>query len=118
MKRSQIFLAFLIGIVLLTRFFQYPNFLVYTLNWTGMAKFLDRDLNLTAYLLVLSIQIGVFKLLLILSFPACFSIPIFFSKLNSSCSNLVDMRNLPEEVKKTFFFPEIVLTFHCLNELF
>ena len=35
-----------------------------------------------------------------LTFPACFSIPIFFSKLNSNCSNLLDMKNLQEQVKK------------------
>ena len=29
-----------------------------------------------------------------LTFPACFSIPIFFSNLSYNCSNLLDMRNL------------------------
>jgi hypothetical protein len=33
-----------------------------------------------------------------LTFPACFSIPIFFS--NSNCSDLLDMRKLQEQVKK------------------
>ena len=35
-----------------------------------------------------------------LTFPACFKIPIFFSNLNYNCSNLLDMRNLQEQVKK------------------
>ena len=28
------------------------------------------------------------------------------------------MRNLQEQVKKNLLLPKIVLTFHCLNELF
>ena len=35
-----------------------------------------------------------------LTFPACFKIPIIFSNLNYNCSNLLDMRNLQEQVKK------------------
>ena len=38
-----------------------------------------------------------------LNFPACFWIPIFFSNLNSNCSNSYE-RNLQEQVKKAFFF--------------
>ena len=38
-----------------------------------------------------------------LTFPACFSIPITFSNLNSNCSNSLDMRNLQEQVKKHSF---------------
>ena len=37
-----------------------------------------------------------------LTFPADFWIPIIFSNLYSNCSNLLDMRNLQEQVKKTF----------------
>ena len=37
-----------------------------------------------------------------LTFPVCFWIPINFSNLNSNCSNLSDMRNLREQVKKVF----------------
>ena len=37
-----------------------------------------------------------------LTFPACFWIPIIFSTLNFNCSNLFDMRNLQEQVKKAF----------------
>ena len=44
--------------------------------------------------------------------------PIFFSNFNSNCSNLSDMRNLQEKVKKTFWYKKNVLTFHCLNKLF
>ena len=36
------------------------------------------------------------------SFSNFSSIPIFFSNLNSNCSNLWAMRNLQEQVKKTF----------------
>ena len=46
-----------------------------------------------------------------LTFPACFSIPIIFSNLNSNCSNLLYLRNLQEQVKK------IVLTFHCSRDI-
>ena len=37
-----------------------------------------------------------------LTFPACFSIPIIFSNLNSNCPNRLDLRNLQEQVKKAF----------------
>jgi hypothetical protein len=39
---------------------------------------------------------------LFLTFPAYFYIPIIFSNLNSNCSNLLNLRNLQEQVKKTF----------------
>ena len=51
-------------------------------------------------------------------FPECFLIPIIISGLNSNCSDLSDMRNLQEQVKKAFCIPKIALTFHCLNNLF
>ena len=35
-----------------------------------------------------------------LTLPACFSVPIIFSNLKYDCSNLVDVRNLQEQVKK------------------
>ena len=38
--------------------------------------------------------------LIFLTFPARFQIPIIFSYLNSSCSNLLDMRDFQEQVKK------------------
>ena len=41
-----------------------------------------------------------------------------FSNLNSNCSNLLDRRNLQEQVKKAFWIPKIVLTLHCVNRLF
>ena len=37
-----------------------------------------------------------------LTFSECFSIPIIFSNMNYSCSNLLDIRNLQEQVKKAF----------------
>ena len=42
-----------------------------------------------------------------LTFPACFLIPIIFSNLNSNCSNLLDMRNLQEQVKKAFCYQKL-----------
>ena len=42
-----------------------------------------------------------------LTFPACFSIPNFFSNLNYNCSNLLDMRNLQEQVKKAFCYQKL-----------
>ena len=47
------------------------------------------------------------------TFPACFCIPIFFSNLNYNCSNLLDLRNLQEQVKKEFCNK----TLHCRLEL-
>ena len=44
---------------------------------------------------------------LFLNFPACFWIPIFFSSLNSNCSNLLDMRNRKEQVKKAFCYQKL-----------
>ena len=41
-----------------------------------------------------------------------------FSNLNYNWSNLVDMRNLQEQVKKAFCYQNFCLTFHCLNKLF
>ena len=35
---------------------------------------------------------------------SCFLIPIVFSNLNSDCSNLLDMRNLQEQIKKAFCY--------------
>ena len=37
----------------------------------------------------------------------------FFFNLNPNCPDLLDLRNLQEQVKKP-----LVLTFHCLNKLF
>ena len=56
------------------------------------------------------------------SFPACFSIPIFFSNLTSNCSNLLDIEKSrtkePRNKLKSILLPKIVLTFLCLNKLF
>ena len=56
-----------------------------------------------------------------LSFPACFWIPIFFSNLNSNCSDLLDLINLQEQVLKAFcyqilFWPFTVWT-NCFSDL-
>ena len=48
-----------------------------------------------------------------LTFPACFYIPIIFSNMNYNCSDLLDLRNIQEKVKKAFcyqkLFEQIVL---------
>ena len=44
------------------------------------------------------------RILFFLTFPACFKIPIFFSNLNSDCSNVLDLRNLQEQVEKAFCY--------------
>ena len=46
-----------------------------------------------------------------LTFPACFWIPIIFSNLNYNCSNLLDMRNLQEQVKKAFCYQKLIWPF-------
>ena len=46
-----------------------------------------------------------------LSFPACFWIPIIFSNLNSNCSDLLDLRNLQEQVKKALCYQTLLLPF-------
>ena len=55
------------------------------------------------------------------SFPACFCIPIFFSNLNYNCSNLLDLRNLQEQVKKAFCYQELFWPFtvwiNCSSDL-
>ena len=53
-----------------------------------------------------------------LTFPAGFLIPIFFSNMNSNCSNLLDTSNLQEQVKKSILLPKVVLTFHCVKKMF
>ena len=44
--------------------------------------------------------------------------PNDFSNLNSNCSNLLDIRNLQEQVKNSILLPNIIQTFHCLIKLF
>ena len=46
-----------------------------------------------------------------LTFPACLWIPINFSNLNPNCSNLLDMRNLQEQVKKAFCYQKLFWPF-------
>ena len=56
-----------------------------------------------------------------LTFPACFSIPIIFSNLNSNCSYLPDLRNLQEQVKKAFCYQRLSWLFtvwiNCSSDL-
>ena len=48
-------------------------------------------------------------------------IPIFFYNLNSNCSDLYDMRNLQEQVKKVFFYQKLFWPFtawiNCSSDL-
>ena len=56
-----------------------------------------------------------------LTFPACFWIPIIFYDLNYNCSNLLDMRNLQEQVKKAFCYQKLFWPFtvwiNCSSDL-
>ena len=44
-------------------------------------------------------------------FSCMFLNPIFFSNLNYNCFNLLNMRNLQEQVKKAFFYQKLFWTF-------
>ena len=61
------------------------------------------------------------KIIFFLTIPACFWIPIFFSNMNSNCSNLLDMRNLQEQVKKAFCYQKLFWPFtvwiNCSSDL-
>ena len=56
-----------------------------------------------------------------LMFSASFWIPIIFSNLNSYCSNIFDLRNLQEQVKKAFCYQKLFWTFtvwtNCSSDL-
>ena len=45
-----------------------------------------------------------FTSILFLTFPVGFCLPIIFSNLNYNCSDLSDLRNLQEQIKKAFWF--------------
>ena len=75
------------------------------------------------------VKIPLYKVLILINnknfhfliFPACFSIPIIFSNLNYNCSNLLDMRNLQEQVKKAFCYQKLFWPFtvwiNCSSDL-
>ena len=42
-----------------------------------------------------------------LTCPACLQIPTIFYTLNSNCSNLCDMKNLQEQVKKALCYQNL-----------
>jgi len=46
-----------------------------------------------------------------LTFPACFSVPIFFSNSSFNCSNSSSLRNLQEQVKKVFCYQKLFWPF-------
>ena len=58
------------------------------------------------------------RILFFLNFPACFSIPIIFSKLNYNCSNLLDLRNLQEQVKNAFCYQKLFCTVDVIGKAF
>ena len=47
---------------------------------------------------------GSWRQMTFLTFPADFWIPIIFFNFNSNCYNLLDLRNLQEQVKKAFCY--------------
>ena len=55
------------------------------------------------------------------NFSCMFLNPIFFSNLNYNCSNLFDMRNLQEQVKKAFCYQKLFWPFtvwiNCSSDL-
>ena len=55
------------------------------------------------------------------NFSCMFLIPIFFSNLNYNCSNLLDLRNLQEQVKKAFCYQKLFWPFtvwiNCSSDL-
>ena len=70
---------------------------------------------------IYKIQWSPWSTLAISNFSCMFLNPIFFSDLNYNCSNSLYMRNLQEEVKKTFCYQKLFWPFtavHCLNKLF
>ena len=56
-----------------------------------------------------------------LTFPADFWIPINFSNLNLNCSHILELRNLQEQVKKTFCYQKLFWIFtiwiNCSSDL-
>ena len=62
-----------------------------------------------------------YKIISFLTFPACFAIPIIFSKLNYNFSNLSDIRNLQEQVKKALYYQKLFWPFtvwiNCSSDL-
>ena len=57
----------------------------------------------------------------LLTFPACFLIPIIFSNLNYNCSTFFDLKNLQEQVKKAFCYQKLFWPFtvwiNCSSDL-
>ena len=52
-----------------------------------------------------------------LTFLAIFKSQLFFPILYCNCSNVLDMRNLQEQLKK-YSVSKILLTFHCIDVRF
>ena len=66
----------------------------------------EKDTTDCAYLDHLALDFKA-KIYDFLTFPACFSIPIFFSNLNLNFSNLSSLRNLQEQVEKAFCYQKL-----------
>ena len=58
------------------------------------------------------------KYIVFSNFSCMFLNPNNFSNLNFDCLNLLYLKNLLEQVKKTIMLPKNVLTSHCSNKLF
>ena len=99
-------LSALKGFSKLKRDFQYTHYEIRT--WTqNMVLNLNYEPNFFRHV-VASETINAFlhSEIFFLTFPACFLIPIFFSNLKS---NLLDMRNFPEQVEKLFCYQKLFL---------
>ena len=85
----------------------------FVLSPKGMLRVFNMTLNGRSHFGSMNVMQESRSKLYLLTFPVGFSIPIIFSNLNLNCSNLLDLRNLLQEVKK-----HSVLTFQCSNNFF
>ena len=59
----------------------------------------------------LKLPLETLKYFFFLTFHACFLIPTIYSKMNSNFSNLSNVRNLQEQVKKAFYYQKLFWPF-------
>ena len=60
---------------------------------------------------VVACRLKMCKTNVFVTFPACFLIPTIFSNFSFNCSNLLDIRNLQEQVKKAFCYQKLFWPF-------
>ena len=86
-----------------------------------MQEKLEKDCDTCIKLLQFDMFFLTRKKFSIHTFPICFSMPIIFSNLNYNCSNLSNMRNLQEQVKKAFCYQKLFWPFtiwiNCSSDL-